>query len=110
MRTLCGTILAAAVFLRFACLGGDVQHVKHPEVSGVYPHLAMFNDEGECGTGAVGGTHAPMDVVGDPTYVVVVQNPPGYNSWPMIQAVGSRLVCVYSRGSAHTIDEGVRGV
>ena len=21
--------------------------------SGVYPHLAMFNDEGECGTGAV---------------------------------------------------------
>ena len=29
---------------------------KRPEptcVSGVYPHLAMFNDEGECGTGAV---------------------------------------------------------
>jgi len=24
-----------------------------PCVSGVYPHLAMFNDEGECGTGAV---------------------------------------------------------
>ncbi|MEI6567396.1 MAG: hypothetical protein WCR20_12015 [Verrucomicrobiota bacterium] len=23
------------------------------EVSGIYPHLAMFNDEGECGTGAV---------------------------------------------------------
>ncbi len=22
-------------------------------VSGVYPHLAMFNEEGECGTGAV---------------------------------------------------------
>ena len=22
-------------------------------VSGVYPHLAMVNDEGECGTGAV---------------------------------------------------------
>ena len=22
-------------------------------VSGVYPHLAMLNDEGECGTGAV---------------------------------------------------------
>ncbi|MBO6121644.1 MAG: hypothetical protein J6Q49_07275 [Kiritimatiellae bacterium] len=53
MRTFCATILAAAVFLRFACLGGDVQHVKNPEVSGVYPHLAMFNDEGECGVGAV---------------------------------------------------------
>lgn len=26
---------------------------KHPFVSGIYPHLAMFNDEGECGTGAV---------------------------------------------------------
>ena len=24
-----------------------------PQVSGIYPHLAMFNDEGECGTGAV---------------------------------------------------------
>jgi hypothetical protein len=23
------------------------------QVSGIYPHLAMFNDEGECGTGAV---------------------------------------------------------
>ena len=22
-------------------------------ISGIYPHLAMFNDEGECGTGAV---------------------------------------------------------
>lgn len=22
-------------------------------VDGIYPHLAMFNDEGECGTGAV---------------------------------------------------------
>jgi hypothetical protein len=24
-----------------------------PQLSGIYPHLAMFNDEGECGTGAV---------------------------------------------------------
>ena len=24
-----------------------------PQVSGIYPHLAMFNNEGECGTGAV---------------------------------------------------------
>ena len=23
------------------------------QLSGIYPHLAMFNDEGECGTGAV---------------------------------------------------------
>ncbi len=40
----------------------------------------------------------------------VVQGPPGYNSWPMVQALGDSLVCAYSRGSAHTIDEGARGV
>lgn len=34
----------------------------------------------------------------------------GYNSWPMIQALGDRLVCAYSRGSGHTIGEGCRGV
>ncbi len=27
--------------------------VEPRRVSGIYPHLAMFNDEGECGTGAV---------------------------------------------------------
>ena len=42
--------------------------------------------------------------------VSVVQDVPGYNSWPMTQAVGKRIVCAYSRGSAHTIDEPVRGV
>ncbi|MCU0717823.1 MAG: hypothetical protein MUD03_17015 [Pirellula sp.] len=26
---------------------------SYPEISGIYPHLAMFNNEGECGTGAV---------------------------------------------------------
>ncbi len=25
----------------------------NPELSGIYPHLAMFNEKGECGTGAV---------------------------------------------------------
>ena len=40
----------------------------------------------------------------------VVQGPPGYNSWPIVQALGESLVCAYSRGSAHTIDEGARGV
>lgn len=34
----------------------------------------------------------------------------GYNFWPMMQAVGQRLVCTYSRGTGHTISEGVRGV
>jgi hypothetical protein len=42
--------------------------------------------------------------------VFTVQDVPGYNSWQMIQSLGSRLVCAYSRGSAHTIDEGARNV
>ena len=41
---------------------------------------------------------------------IVVQDCPGYNSWSFVQTLGSRLVCVYSRGSAHTIDEPARGV
>ena len=34
----------------------------------------------------------------------------GYNAWPMIQTLDGNLVCAYSRGSAHSIGEGVRGV
>ena len=33
---------------------------------------------------------------------------PGYNAWPMIQAIGEKLVCAYSRGSGHSIGEGRR--
>lgn len=39
-----------------------------------------------------------------------VQNVSGYNSWPMIQSIGEKLVCVYSRGTAHTIGEDARAV
>lgn len=38
----------------------------------------------------------------------VVQDVSGYNSWPMLQAIGDKLVCVYSRGAGHTIGEGGR--
>jgi hypothetical protein len=42
------TPLAAAIAL------ATTAHAAEPRsVSGIYPHLAMFNDEGECGTGAV---------------------------------------------------------
>lgn len=40
----------------------------------------------------------------------VVQDARGYNSWPMMQAIGHKLVCVYSRGSGHTIGEDARAV
>lgn len=38
-----------------ACLNSlsAVADDKLPQVSGIFPHLAMFNDEGECGTGAI---------------------------------------------------------
>lgn len=38
----------------------------------------------------------------------VVQDVPGYNSWPMTQAIGEKLVCVYTRGTGHTIGEDAR--
>lgn len=39
-----------------------------------------------------------------PANAFVVQNVRGYNSWPMIQAMGSRLVCTYSRDNAFPAD------
>ena len=49
----------------------------------------------------------PLDALAKPH---VVQDVSGYNSWPMIQAIGEKLVCVYSRGTGHTIGEDSRAV
>lgn len=48
-----------------------------------------------------------------PENAFVVQNRRGYNSWPMIQAMGAKLVCTYSRDNAlppdgHTTNPGSR--
>lgn len=40
--------------------------------------------------------------------VSTVESRPGYNSWPMIQSIGKRLVCTYSVGVAHNPLEAVR--
>jgi len=48
--------------------------------------------------------------LGAPPAPRVVQEAHSYNSWPMIQAIGDKLVCVYSRGSGHTIGEDARAV
>jgi len=45
-----------------------------------------------------------------PAKAHVVQDVAGYNSWPMMQAIGDKLVCTYSRGSAHSISEDARAV
>lgn len=39
-----------------------------------------------------------------------VQDVSGYNSWPVIEALGDKLVCVYSRGKGHDIVEDIRAV
>ena len=36
---------------------------------------------------------------------VVVETAEGYNSWPMIQSLGSKLVCAYRMGKVHEPDE-----
>ena len=57
-----------------------------------------------------------MSSAGDcrlPERAFVVADTPGYNSWPMVQAMGSKLICSYSRDNArpedgHTIHPGSR--
>ncbi len=47
-------LVASGVFA--GCSGTDTvseKNNKYPEYGGVYPHLAYYNNEGECGTGAV---------------------------------------------------------
>lgn len=47
IRTLTAMLLLASLSPSFA------QGQEPRQISGIYPHLAMFNNEGECGTGAV---------------------------------------------------------
>jgi hypothetical protein len=42
--------IAAAIWLAGASFSAAAEH---PSWSGIYPHLAYYNEEGECGTGAV---------------------------------------------------------
>jgi hypothetical protein len=49
----------------------------------------------------------PLPALAEPR---VVQEAKGYNSWPMLQALGEKLVCVYSRGKGHTIADDDRAV
>ncbi|HQX49774.1 MAG TPA: sialidase family protein [Planctomycetaceae bacterium] len=56
-------------------------------------------------TGLVTVKVTPLDALAESH---VVENVSGYNSWPMIQAIGQKLVCVYTRGKGHDIAEGAR--
>jgi hypothetical protein len=46
-------ILLLFTMLVFSCIQPPVKMESPRQVSGVYPHLAYYNNEGECGTGAV---------------------------------------------------------
>lgn len=55
---------------------------------------------------------APADLLGlevqflpPPAPPVIVENSPGYNAWPIIQTLGNRTVCSYSRGKGHFVTE-----
>lgn len=67
-------------------------------------------DEGDTFTKPTGLALVKVTPVAALAKPQVVQDVSGYNSWPMIQAIGGKLVCVYSRGSGHTIGEDARAV
>ena len=55
----------------------------------------------------ISGERAELSATGDcrlPECAYVVSGAPGYNSWPMIQAMGEKLVCSYSRDNARPKD------
>ncbi len=54
MKTANFFILASVLFCGCAAKNASLQADKEkPNYGGIYPHLAYYNDEGECGTGAI---------------------------------------------------------
>lgn len=46
-------LILSTILLTTAVQVSEETRPNRPQVSGIYPHLAMFNQENECGTGAV---------------------------------------------------------
>ncbi|QDU63996.1 hypothetical protein Pan216_48770 [Planctomycetes bacterium Pan216] len=67
-------------------------------------------DPGDSFTRPTGLAMVKVTPLEAPEKAHVVQDVSGYNSWQMIQAIGEKLVCAYSRGSGHTINEDARAV
>lgn len=65
-------------------------------------------DPADTWTHPIGLAMVKVTPVEAPAKPHVVQEGGGYNSWPMMQAIGDKLVCVYTRGKEHTIGEGSR--
>lgn len=51
--TLKKCVIATIALLFFSCKEQPEKTASPIQLSGIYPHLAYYNDEGECGTGAV---------------------------------------------------------
>ena len=47
------TLFGLTALVLIAVWPARARPAERPEFSGIYPHLAMFNNEAECGTGAV---------------------------------------------------------
>jgi hypothetical protein len=45
--------LVFSILLIIGCVQKPEKQQAYPQISGIYPHLAYYNNEGECGTGAV---------------------------------------------------------
>ncbi|WP_197489297.1 sialidase family protein [Planctomyces sp. SH-PL14] len=65
-------------------------------------------DPADTFTSPIGLAMVKVTPIAPPAKPHVVQDISGYNSWPMLQAIGDKLVCVYSRGGGHTIGEDSR--
>jgi hypothetical protein len=52
MKTL-NLIISLSCLIFFSCATQEKKDISKFNISGIYPHLAQYNDEGECGTGAV---------------------------------------------------------
>ncbi len=47
------SLLKSSLICAVSLTLNSVAQTEKPQLSGIYPHLAMFNVDGECGTGAV---------------------------------------------------------
>lgn len=53
MKTINKLIYLSVLITLFSCQSGQKKSTSNLHISGIYPHLAYYNNEGECGTGAV---------------------------------------------------------
>jgi hypothetical protein len=67
-------------------------------------------DTADTWTGSVVVAGLRVTPVAAPPAAVQVQSGNAYNSWPMIVAVGSNLVCAYSRGAQHGQPDTTRAI